>query len=201
LAPAAHTSLAPPSLQRQEPRSKNVNIDILFCSACHSDLYTARNGWDGPPYSVVPCHEIIERVVSTGQAASRYRVCDLVGVDFFLDTCRAWEVSYCEGGINWTYNSPDKEYGVPISGCYSSHILADEQYLLHISENLAPDRAGCLIGGTRETKEMLDYSGQHDISCEVDIIPNSYINEAYERMLHRDVRCRFVIDMSSIKQA
>jgi alcohol dehydrogenase (NADP+) len=60
--------------------------------------------------------------------------------------------------------------------------------------------AGSLIGGIKETQEMLDYCAEHNIVSDVEVIKISEINEAYERMLKGDVRYRFVIDINSLKQ-
>jgi len=150
-AQAPDAALAPFTVTRREPGPHDVDIDILFCGVCHSDLHTARNEWGGTTYPVVPGHEIIGRVVRTGSHVTRHQPGDLVGVGCFTDTCRtcpncqAGEESYCEGGISWTYNSQERGSGERTYGGYSTRIVADEHYVLRIPANLAPDRAAPLL--------------------------------------------------------
>lgn len=342
---AAHgpsSPIVPFSIDRRDPGAHEVKIDILYCGVCHSDIHTARNEWGNTTFPVVPGHEIVGRVISTGSDVSRYAIGDMVGIGCFVDSCRtcmscvAGEEQYCDGGVVWTYNSKEKVTLLPTYGGYSTSIVADEQYVLRVSEKLhlpgvapllcagittysplrhwnvgkgtrvgimglgglghvavkiaaalgaevtvistsaakeadalklgahdfllssddsamlkrkshfdfilntisaqhdynrflsllrlngtmtlvgippeaVPVRAGMLtgrrrnlsgslIGGIKETQEMLDFCEMHDIVSDTEVIPMSYINEAYERILRSDVRYRFVIDMATLKK-
>jgi alcohol dehydrogenase (NADP+) len=341
---AAHSAdakLDPFSFQRRDPRPQDVQIEILYCGVCHSDLHTARNEWRGTVYPVVPGHEIIGRVVKAGGAARRFQEGDIAGVGVFVDSCRqcascrSGNEQYCENTFTGTYNDPDKISGGVTYGGYSKYIVVDEGYGYRIPANLSlagaapllcagittysplrhwgagpgkkvgvvglgglghmavklshalgahtvmfttsenkvtdakklgadevvlsrdaaamkrevrsfdliidavsarhdisdylellkrdctlvqvglpadplPVRmsavalhrrslSGSLIGGLKETQEMLDFCGEHDITAEVELIPIQKVNEAYERMLKSDVKYRFVLDMGSLQ--
>ena len=338
---SATTPLVPWTLQRRAPGAQDVDIDILYCGVCHSDLHAARSEWGGTVYPIVPGHEIVGRVTAVGSAVTRFSPGQLVGVGCLVDSCRQCGScadgleQYCERGSTGTYNAPDKHGGITYGG-YSTRIVVDEAFVLRIPETLdpaaaapllcagittysplrhwqvkpgmavgvvglgglghmaiklakamgarvalfttspakaedarrlgadevivSPDRAqmkaqsrrldlvldtiaashdldvylrtlkrdgtlvligvpdrphaapnvanlvfqrrsiaGSLIGGIAETQEMLDFCGEHGIVSDIEAIPMERINEAYERMLRSDVRYRFVIDMSSLK--
>ena len=337
---SATTPLEPWSLERRDPGTEEVLIEILYCGVCHSDLHFARNEWHNAVYPMVPGHEIVGKVTQVGSGVTKFHVGDTVGVGCFVDSCRtcaacsAGEEQYCEGGATFTYNAPEKNGSGMTFGGYSTHIVVDENYVVRVPENLplnaaapllcagittysplrhfgvtagtkvavvglgglghmavkfakamgahvtvlsqsekkrqdamslgaddylatsdpatfennikrfdfildtvsaphdlnayltlvrldgrmvlvgVPDPtplsamplifarrslSGSLIGGIRETQEMLDFCGEKGIVCEVEMISMSQINEAYERMLKSDVRYRFVIDMASLK--
>lgn len=338
---SATTPLVPWTLQRRAPGAQDVDIDILYCGVCHSDLHAARSDWGGTVYPIVPGHEIVGRVTAVGPAVTRFSPGQLVGVGCLVDSCRQCGScadgleQYCERGSTGTYNAPDKHGGITYGG-YSTRIVVDEAFVLRIPETLdpaaaapllcagittysplrhwqvkpgmavgvvglgglghmaiklakamgarvalfttspakaedarrlgadevivstdraqmkaqsrrldlvldtiaasheldvylrtlkrdgtlvligVPDRphaapnvanlvfqrrsiAGSLIGGIKETQEMLDFCGEHGIASDIERIGMQQINEAYERMLRSDVRYRFVIDMSSLK--
>lgn len=341
---AAHSpkeKLVPFNFARREPGTKDVQIEILFCGVCHSDLHTARNEWQNTVYPVVPGHEIVGRVISVGADVKAFKVGDLAGVGCLVDSCRVCPdctddlEQYCDQEI-FTYNSPDKHTGNMTYGGYSNQIVVDEHFVLHISDKLdlaavapllcagittysplrhwkvgpgskvgivglgglghmavklahamgahvvlfttSPDKiddakrlganevvisknldemqkhlksfdfilntvaashnldaftellkrdgtmclngvpefphpspsifnlifkrrqiAGSLIGGIKETQEMLDFCAEHHITSDVEIIAIQDVNEAYERMLKGDVKYRFVIDMATLK--
>jgi len=342
-APAADQPLAPHAIERRTPGPHDVQIDILYCGVCHSDLHTARNEWGNTIYPSVPGHEIVGKVTAVGNEVTGFKVGDLAGVGCLVDSCRTCascaegEEQYCENGFVGTYNGPAKEGGTTYGG-YSTRIVVDEKFTLHIrhTDNLAavapllcagittysplkhwhagpgkkvgivglgglghmgvkiahamgahvvlfttsPGKqedarrlgadevvvsrdkaqmaaqtnsfdfilntvaaphdldafltllkrdgtmclvgapasphpspqvfnlimkrrqlAGSLIGGIRETQEMLDFCAEHGIVSDIELIPIQDINEAYERMLKGDVKYRFVIDMNSLKQA
>jgi alcohol dehydrogenase (NADP+) len=336
----ATTGLAPFNFERRDPRPNDIQIEILYCGVCHSDIHQVRNEWGGSIYPMVPGHEIVGRITSVGDEVKNFTVGELAGVGCFVDSCRicasclANEEQYCDTGMIGTYNGRDKE-GNPTYGGYSTQIVVDEKYALHISEKLpiegvapllcagittySPLRhwkigkghkvaivglgglghmgvkfaasfgadvtvlstskskqqdalnlgahhfevttdpstmkklqghfdfilstisaqhdynqylslltlngtmvvvgvppqpsvvqafsligkrrsiAGSLIGGIKETQEMLDYCAEHNIVSEVEVIKASEVNEAYERMMKGDVRYRFVIDIASLK--
>ena len=339
---AADQDLKPFRIDRSEPGPGDVELEILFCGVCHSDIHTARNEWGGTKYPCVPGHEIVGKVTRTGQDVKNFKEGDTVGVGCFVDSCGHCEnckedlEQYCLKGPTATYNSPsplDKE--VQTFGGYSTHIVVKEEFVLKISDKLplnavapllcagittysplrrwnvkkgdkvavvglgglghmavklassmgaevtmlsrSPEKeqdanelgaahfelttkeenmkkmagrfnliintvsaehdynqylnllktdgvmvllgippkpsevlaaplimkrrslVGSLVGGIKETQEMLDYCAEHGIVSDVEMINIDQINEAYERTLSADVRYRFVIDMKSLK--
>lgn len=341
-AQSATSPLAPFEIQRREPGPDDVQIDILYCGVCHSDLHTARNEWKNTVYPSVPGHEIVGRVTAVGGEVKGFKPGDLAAVGCMVDSCghchscHEGEEQYCENGFTGTYNGPvfggDNTYGG-----YSQRIVVKESFVLHIKHDakdlasvapllcagittysplrhwgvgpgkrvgivglgglghmgvkiahalgahvvlfttspgkvadgrrLGADEvciskdakqmaayansldfilntvaaphdldaylqflrrdgtmtlvgapasphpspevfslifkrrrlAGSLIGGIRETQEMLDFCAQHGIVSDIELIPMDYINTAYERMLKSDVKYRFVIDVANFK--
>jgi uncharacterized zinc-type alcohol dehydrogenase-like protein len=320
----------------------DVQIEILYCGVCHSDIHQARNEWGNSMYPMVPGHEIVGRVTEVGSAVNGFKIGDLAGVGCMVDSCghcpdcRESLEQFCDACV-YTYNSPDKHNGQSTYGGYSDHVVVDQRFVLHVSEKLdlaavapllcagittysplrhwnikkgdrvgivglgglghmgvkiahamgahvvlfttSPDKAadakrlgaddvvisknaedmarmtasldfilntvaaphdldqfmallkrdgtmclvgvpdsphpspsianlifkrrtlaGSLIGGIKETQEMLDFCAEHHITSDIELIPIQKINEAYERMLKSDVKYRFVIDMKSLKQ-
>lgn len=338
---APEANLKQMSINRRAVTARDVEIDILYCGVCHSDLHTARNEWHGTIYPNVPGHEIVGRITKTGSQVSRFKVGDLAGVGCMVDSCRECESckagleQYCENGNVQTYNGHEKHLNQQTFGGYSERIVVDEDFVLHIPENLdlaatapllcagittysplrhwnvgegmkvgivgigglghmgvklakamgayvvvittsaskvedakrlgadevvlsgdeeqmknnagtlhfildcvsaqhdinaylrllkrdgqltivgAPEHplpvaafslipgrksfSGSLIGGIRETQEMLDFCGRHNITSDIELISMQDINEAYDRLLKGDVKYRFVIDMASLK--
>jgi alcohol dehydrogenase (NADP+) len=333
--------LAPYEIERRDPGPEDVQIQILFCGVCHSDLHTARNEWKNTLYPSVPGHEIVGRVVAVGNEVTKFKVGDLAGVGCLVDSCghcpscHDGEEQYCDNGFTGTYNGP-LFGGENTYGGYSQTIVVKESFVLrirHAEKDLAsvapllcagittysplrhwgagpgkkvgvvglgglghmgvkiahamgahvvlfttsaskvadgkrlgadevcistdPDAmahyagrldfilntvaaphdldaylqllkrdgtmtlvgapaephtspnvfglilrrrsiAGSLIGGIRETQEMLDFCAEHNLVSDIELIPMHYINSAYERMLKSDVRYRFVIEMASL---
>lgn len=339
----ATTPLAPFEIQRREPGPNDVQIDILYCGVCHSDLHTARNEWKNTLYPSVPGHEIVGRVTAVGGRVRGFKAGDLAAVGCMVDSCgqchscNEGEEQYCENGFTGTYNGPVFG-GENTYGGYSQRIVVRESFVLHVKHdpkdlasvapllcagittysplrhwgagpgkkvgivglgglghmgvkiahalgahvvlfttsagkvadgkrlgadevcistdpkqmeaftnsldfilntvaaphnldaylqllkrdgtmtlvgapaephpspgvfNLILKRrrlAGSLIGGIRETQEMLDFCARHGIVSDIELIRMDYINTAYERMLKSDVKYRFVIDMASFKE-
>lgn len=341
----ATTPLAPFNIERRKARPRDVVIDILFCGVCHSDLHTARNEWKNTTYPVVPGHEIIGKVTETGKEVKAFKPGDIVAVGCMVDSCRTCEncreglEQYCDANPIFTYNGRDKLDQSVTYGGYSTQIVVDQDFVLHVpkeytekdysrvapllcagittysplrhwkvgkgskvgivgigglghiaikiahalgahvvvfttstnkvedakklganevvisknsedmkkhaksldfimdtvaaSHNLdaflellkrdgtlcligAPEVphpspsvpnlifarrqiGGSLIGGIKETQEMLDFCGKHHILADIELIPIQKINEAYDRMLKSDVKYRFVIDINSLK--
>jgi uncharacterized zinc-type alcohol dehydrogenase-like protein len=329
-------------IERREVLPTDIEIEIMYCGVCHSDLHTARNDWGGTKYPAVPGHEIIGKITKIGAEVTKFQVGDLAGVGCLVDSCRECESckqdleQYCLNGSTGTYNGHDKHLNQQTFGGYSEKVVVDEAFVLKIPENLdlkavapllcagittwsplkhwnvkegskvavvglgglghmaiklakglgaevtlisrSPDKiqdgldlgadavvistyenemkaaqgkfdliidtvpydhdinpyistlnisgtlvlvgyigkmeealftppvvlgrrsvAGSLIGGIKETQEMLDFCGEHNILPEIEMIKMQDINEAYERMLKSDVHYRFVIDMASLK--
>lgn len=337
----ARSALAPFEIERRAPGANDVQIEILYCGVCHSDLHTARNEWKNTIYPSVPGHEIVGRVVAVGDQVRNFKVGDLAGVGCMVDSCGhcpacgEGEENYCENGFTGTYNGP-LHGGENTHGGYSQTIVVKESFVLHITHDAkdlasvapllcagittysplrhwkvgpgtkvgivglgglghmgvkiaramgahvvlfttslskvedakrlganevcistdakamaaragtldfilntvaAPHQldaflqlllrdgtmtvvgapaelhppldvfnlilkrrslAGSVIGGIRETQEMLDFCAKHGIVSDIEMIPMKYVNTAYERMLKSDVKYRFVIDMATI---
>ncbi len=342
-ATAATTPLAPFSFDRRDPGENDVQIEILFCGVCHSDVHTVRDEWHGTTYPCVPGHEIIGRVISVGARVEKFKAGDIAGVGCLVDSCRTCGSceehleQFCEKGAIFTYNSPDKHSSGVTFGGYSESIVVDQAFVLQIPKNLdlaasapllcagittySPLRhhgvtqgqkvgivglgglghmgvklakamgahvvvfttsldkvedalrlgadevvhskdeeamkkqinsfhfildtvgakhdlnaylvllkrdgnltqvgvaseplevnvtnlifgrrsfSGSLIGGLKETQEMLDFCGQHHITSDIELIPIQQVNEAYDRLVKGDVKYRFVIDMASLRQS
>jgi uncharacterized zinc-type alcohol dehydrogenase-like protein len=340
---SATAPLAPFNLERRAPGGHDVQIEILFCGVCHSDVHTVRDEWQGTTYPCVPGHEIVGRVTQVGAQVKKFKAGDLAGVGCLVDSCRTCGScgehleQFCENKAIFTYNSPDKHSGGVTFGGYSESIVVDEAFVLRIPANLdlaatapllcagittfsplrhhgvskgqkvgivglgglghmgvklakamgahvvvfttsldkvedalrlgadevvhskdasamekhlnslhfildtvgarhdinaylvllkrdgnltqvgvAPEPlevdvsnlifgrrnfSGSLIGGLKETQEMLDFCGEHQITSDIEIIPIQQVNEAYDRLVKGDVKYRFVIDMASLKQA
>ncbi len=341
---SATSGLAPGSIQRRTPRPEDIQIEILYCGVCHSDLHTVRNEWESNMPTVYPCvpgHEVVGRVVKVGSAVKKFKEGDMAGVGCLVDSCgvcascRAGDEQYCESVPTFTYNSEDKHLGGVTYGGYADNIVVKESFALRISPKLDPAAtapllcagittysplrhwgvkkgqkvgivglgglghmgvkfadafgahvvlfttsankttdalrlgadevvisknpaemekhngsfdfilntvsaqhdvnayinllkrdgtltmvgappaplpvnvfglisrrrqfAGSMIGGIRETQEMLDFCAEHGIASDIERIRIQQINEAYERLLKSDVKYRFVIDMSSLK--
>ena len=340
-AQSATTPLAPFSFERREPGPTDIQLDILYCGVCHSDLHQVRNEWKGSTFPLVPGHEIVGRVVKVGAKVTGFKVGDLAGVGCMVDSCRSCPdckeglEQFCPQGV-YTYNSPDPHTGKMTYGGYSTVVVVDQHFVLHVSGKLNPaavapllcagittwsplrhwkvgkgqkvgivglgglghmgvkfahalgahvvlfttsagksddarrlgadavvitrnsaeltpharsldfildtvaaphnldpflgmlkrdgtmclvgvpdsphpspsvgqliflrrQLSGSLIGGIRETQEMLDFCAEQGIVSEIEMIPMQQINTAYERMLKSDVKYRFVIDLQSLK--
>lgn len=137
--------LAHTNIPRRNPTERDVQIEILFCGVCHSDLHTVRNEWGGTVYPCVPGHEIIGRVTRTGAKVTRFKPGDiaavgcLVGSDRTCPDCQAGMEQYCNHWVG-TYNSPDAHTGAVTYGGYSDSIVVDEHFVLRVPANL--DLAG-----------------------------------------------------------
>lgn len=328
------------TIQRRALLAHDVEMEILFCGICHSDLHQAHNDFGGSTYPMVPGHEIVGRVTAIGAHVKNFKVGDLAGVGCIIDSCRECEYCerseemYCDGEV-LSFNSPDKHLGGMTLGGYSETYVADERYVLHIPENLdlasaapllcagitvyspfkhwnigngskvgvlgigglghvaikiakglgaevvvfttsetkvadakrlgaddavltkdeeqlkkyigqldmvldtvsaphdvniylnqlkpegtvvlvgLPNQplpinpfnvvrgrrsfAGSNIGGIKETQEMLDFCGEHNITADIELVNIQDINTAYDRLEKGDVHYRFVIDMASLK--
>ncbi|MCW5966400.1 MAG: NAD(P)-dependent alcohol dehydrogenase [Bryobacterales bacterium] len=147
-AAGATTPLAGTTIPRRDPTDHDVQIEILFCGICHSDLHTVRDEWSSIMPTVYPCvpgHEIVGRVTHSGSAVTKCKEGDLVGVGCLVDSdrtcpnCQAGLEQFCPGMV-LTYNFPDKHLGGVTYGGYSESIVVDEHFVLRIPENL--DLAG-----------------------------------------------------------
>jgi uncharacterized zinc-type alcohol dehydrogenase-like protein len=139
---SADSSLKQLNIRRRNPTPHDVEIEILYCGVCHSDLHTARNEWHNTIYPCVPGHEIVGKVVSVGSHVKKFKVDDFAAVGCMVDSCRECDYckedleQYCEKGNTGTYNSPDIHMGTQTYGGYSESIVVDEAYVLKVPGNL-----------------------------------------------------------------
>lgn len=139
------------TIERRQPTTKDVEIDILYCGVCHSDLHTARNDWGGSVYPVVPGHEIVGRVLSVGSGVTKVKAGDLVAVGCMVDSCKHCSSceqdleQYCLNGFTGTYNGKDKHLNIQTFGGYSEKVVVDEHFVLTMPENLDPAAAAPLL--------------------------------------------------------
>jgi alcohol dehydrogenase (NADP+) len=141
-AQTASSPLAPFSITRREPGVRDVQIDILFCGVCHSDLHQARDEWHNTTYPCVPGHEIVGTATRVGADVKRFKVGDRVGVGCMVGSCgkcascKAGQEQYCVEFPIFTYNSNDTVLGGVTYGGYSSSIVVDEAFVLRIPSTL-----------------------------------------------------------------
>ena len=147
-AQSATSGLAAHPIVRREPLPSDVQIEILYCGICHSDLHQVRNEWSGVMPTVYPCvpgHEIVGRVTKVGSAVSKFKPGDLAAVGCMVDSdrtcpeCQAGLEQFCPN-FTLTYNFPDKHLGGVTYGGYSDSIVVDERFVLRVPANL--DLAG-----------------------------------------------------------
>ncbi|MBJ6802295.1 NAD(P)-dependent alcohol dehydrogenase [Geomonas propionica] len=143
-AASATAPLASTTIQRREPTDRDVQIEILFCGICHSDLHTVRDEWNSVMPTMFPCvpgHEIVGRVTKVGSAVIKFKAGDLAGVGCLVDSdhscpsCEANLEQFCTNAT-FTYNSPDKHLGGVTFGGYSDSIVVDEHFVLRVPTNL-----------------------------------------------------------------
>jgi uncharacterized zinc-type alcohol dehydrogenase-like protein len=147
----ASTPLSPFGFERREPGERDVQIDILYCGVCHSDLHTVREEWGGTIYPCVPGHEIVGRVTRIGSGVQTFKTGDLVGVGCMVDSCRTCRScrdgleQYCEVGFTGTYNGPEQGTGANTYGGYSDTIVVDESFVLRVPDGLDPAAVAPLL--------------------------------------------------------
>jgi alcohol dehydrogenase (NADP+) len=147
------SGLASAKIPRREPTDRDVQIEILFCGICHSDLHSVRNEWSEfmpTNYPIVPGHEIVGRVTKVGSAVKKYKTGDLVAVGCMVDSdgscphCKSDLEQFCPNMV-LTFNSPDKQLGGFTYGGYSESIVVDEHFVLRVPSNLNPAAAAPLL--------------------------------------------------------
>jgi uncharacterized zinc-type alcohol dehydrogenase-like protein len=148
---SATTPISPFTFERRDPGPHDVQIQILFCGVCHSDLHASRSEWEGTVYPLVPGHEIVGRVVKVGGQVSAFKEGDLAAVGCMVDSCQHCAScaegleQYCENGFTGTYGGVEKETGQPTRGGYSERIVVNEKFVLHLSDKLDPAAAAPLL--------------------------------------------------------
>jgi uncharacterized zinc-type alcohol dehydrogenase-like protein len=151
---SATSGLAPTTVQRRGLLPRDVQIDVLFCGICHSDLHQVRDEWQKTMPTVYPCvpgHEIVGRATRVGRAVRKFREGDLVAVGCMVDSCRACAAckegleQFCDGPAVFTYNGPDKHLGGVTFGGYSESLVVDEDFVLRVPNGLDPAGAAPLV--------------------------------------------------------
>ena len=139
---APEADLAQMDIQRREVATKDIEIDILYCGVCHSDLHTARNDWGFTAYPAVPGHEIVGKVTKIGSTVTKLKVGDFAAVGCLVDSCRTCNScnqdleQYCSTGSTGTYNGIDKHLGGRTFGGYAEKVVVDEHFVLKVPANL-----------------------------------------------------------------
>ena len=152
-AASAESPLGPLTITRRDPLPRDVQIEILYCGVCHSDLHFARNEWGMTMYPVVPGHEILGRVTAVGGEVTRFRVGDTAAVGCLVDSCRQCAScrdgleQYCDvGGFVLTYGAPDAHSpGQMTYGGYSTSITVTEDFVLKVADSLDKAAAAPLL--------------------------------------------------------
>jgi uncharacterized zinc-type alcohol dehydrogenase-like protein len=147
----AGDTLAPFNFERRDPGPHDVEIDILYCGVCRSDIHLVDNDWGISVYPMVPGHEIIGRVASVGEHVKKFKPGDTAGVGCLVDSCRDCEYcnegleQYCANGFVLTYSAYEKDGKTITQGGYSSKIVVDERFVLKVDKKLSPEKAAPLL--------------------------------------------------------
>jgi len=152
-ATSATSPLASATIPRRDPTDQDVQIEILYCGICHSDLHQVRNEWSGVMPTVYPCvpgHEIVGKVTKVGSAVEKFKTGDIAAVGCMVDSdrsckeCQAGLEQFCRN-FTLTYNFPDKHLGGVTYGGYSDSIVVDQRFVLHVPSNLNQAGVGPLL--------------------------------------------------------
>jgi uncharacterized zinc-type alcohol dehydrogenase-like protein len=147
----AGDTLAPFNFERRNPGPHDVEIDILYCGVCHTDIHLVNNDWGISVYPMVPGHEIIGRVVSVGEHVKKLKPGDMAGVGCLVDSCRNCDYcndgleQYCANGFTLTYSAYERDGKTITQGGYSNKIVVDERFVLIIDKKLPPEKAAPLL--------------------------------------------------------
>ena len=145
-APSAKAPLGPHTITRRDPGPHDVQIEILFCGVCHSDIHQVREEWGSAIFPMVPGHEIVGKVSKIGEKVTKFKVGDLAGIGCFVDSCLACDPckqdleQFCHQGAAFTYNGTEMDRKTPTYGGYSTRIVTNERFTLKVPAGL--DLAG-----------------------------------------------------------
>jgi uncharacterized zinc-type alcohol dehydrogenase-like protein len=162
---SANTPLEAYNFERRAVGPDDVQIDILFCGVCHSDLHQVKNEWGGSQYPMVPGHEIVGTVLSVGANVTKFKVGDLAGVGVMVDSCKTCKTcaqdleQYCEEGFVGTYNNKERNSDKITMGGYSTKIVVDEYYTFKIAPTLPLAAVAPLLCAGITTYSPLVYAG------------------------------------------
>ena len=143
--------LVPFNFERREPGNFDVEISITHTGICHSDIHQTRDEWGASIFPTVPGHEVLGRVARVGPQVSAFKIGDLAGVSAYVDSCLECESckdgfeQYCTGGLTFTYNAYERDGTTPVYGGYSSIIVVNERFVVHIPESLAIEGVAPLL--------------------------------------------------------
>ncbi|MDT7830541.1 NAD(P)-dependent alcohol dehydrogenase [Pricia sp. S334] len=147
----SQADLEPMSIKRRDVLKDDVEIDITYCGVCHSDIHTVKNDWGNSVYPMIPGHEIIGRVTAVGEKVSDFKEGQLVGVGCMVDSCQSCSAceddmeQFCEKGATMTYGSKDEHMDDHTHGGYTTSIVVDKKFVLHIPENIDEKAAAPLL--------------------------------------------------------
>jgi len=162
---SSNTPLEAYNFERRAVGPDDVQIDILFCGVCHSDLHQVKNEWGGSQYPMVPGHEIVGKVLSVGANVTKFKVGDLAGVGVMVDSCKTCKTcaqnleQYCEEGFVGTYNNKERNSNNITMGGYSTKIVVDEYYTFKIAASLPLAAVAPLLCAGITTYSPLVYAG------------------------------------------
>src|SRR5579872_6946481 len=148
---AAATALHAMNIKRRATTPHDVEMDILYCGICHSDLHAVKDEWGGSKYPIVPGHEIVGKVTRVGDHVTKFKVGDLAAIGCIVDSCRECVYckegleQFCEPGNTIVFGSPDKHLGGHTFGGFSESIIADENYVLRVPAGLDPASAAPIL--------------------------------------------------------
>lgn len=150
-AQSPESTLAPWDFERRDVGPHDVQLEILYCGVCHSDLHQIKNDWFPGIFPMVPGHEIVGRVVKTGNHVTKFKLGDLAGTGCMVDSCQVCEnckqdlEQYCLDGNTQTYNGMERDGSMPTYGGYSNTIVVREEFVLHVSDKLDPAAVAPLL--------------------------------------------------------
>jgi uncharacterized zinc-type alcohol dehydrogenase-like protein len=139
---AADSPLKEMHILRRQVLPHDIEIEILYCGICHSDLHQVKNDFGGAVYPMVPGHEIVGRVRAVGSHVTKFKVGDLAAVGCIVDSCGKCEYcesdleQFCDEGVTYSFNSPDKHLNGATFGGFSQSIVTEDKYVLRMPENL-----------------------------------------------------------------
>ncbi len=162
-APDAHGTLSPWNFERRSLGPRDIQIEILYCGVCHSDIHQVRNEWNNSIYPMVPGHEIVGRISKIGHEVKKFKTGQLAGVGCLVNSCRTCEncreglEQYCLTGASPTYNGYEQDKKTPTYGGYSKMIVTDEDFVLHLSDTLPLQNVAPLLCAGITTYSPLKY--------------------------------------------
>jgi uncharacterized zinc-type alcohol dehydrogenase-like protein len=147
----ATEALKPFEINRREPGPDDIQMDILYCGVCHSDIHQVRNEWQNSIYPMVPGHEIVGKITKVGSSVKNFKIGDYAGVGCLVDSCQECKnckkglEQYCTNGWVGTYNAYEKDGKTITFGGYSKQIVVKEEYVLHVSDKLKLEAVAPLL--------------------------------------------------------
>lgn len=148
---SAKADLVPFQFDRRDLGEHDVALDIAYAGICHSDIHQVREEWGPAIFPMVPGHEIAGTVSKIGSSVTKFKVGDRIGVGVFVDSCRscinckAGLQQYCLEGMTGTYNGMERDGKTVAMGGYSNYFVINEDYAVHIPENLPLDGVAPLL--------------------------------------------------------